>query len=62
MTTRTILDPPSYGVDGFRYYLAGTTHFGSMTQLAVLSIGVALQFVLSCLDVAALVKSVGSTP
>ncbi len=39
MTILTSLDPLSYGVDGLRYALIGTAHFGLTTDLAVLSIG-----------------------
>ncbi len=43
----TSLDPFSYGVDGLRYALLGTAHFGLTTDLAVLSIGSALLLALA---------------
>jgi ABC-2 type transport system permease protein len=47
LTVLTSLDPFSYGVDGLRYALLGTAHFGLGTDLAVLSIGSALVLALA---------------
>ena len=42
LTILTSLDPLSYGVDGLRYALNGTIHFGLATDLGVLSVITAL--------------------
>src|SRR5262249_15680096 len=47
MTILTSLDPVTYGVDGLRYSLLGTSHFGLTTDLSVLSVVSALLLVLA---------------
>lgn len=47
LTFLTSVDPVSYGVDGLRYSLLGTAHFGLTADLAVLSIGSALMLVVA---------------
>jgi ABC-2 type transport system permease protein len=46
LTILTCLDPLTYGVDGLRYALNGTAHFGLATDLSVLCVVAALLVIL----------------